>query len=308
MDALPVGYTVAAMGTPVTIENDALRLVVWPAYGGKVSSLFDKAGGAELLFNYPAELPTGPRYDVPHAKAWYAGWDECFPALAPGKYHGHPYDGIPVPDHGELWGIPTVAVPTKDGITTVWHGLRFGYRLTRKLYLDGPAVRAEYTLINLAPFDFRFVWAMNALLAMDGPVELAAEGSPAFRWSHGPDGTDVQRPFDWPAVEPGLDLSRPATLPARRAWKVFSTEPITHPIRVVYPATGRALRIEYTSADVSAYWGVWVNTGGWAGHRHLAPVPTAGRFDALDRAIRDGSAGRVGPSGRCEWAVSLSLG
>ena len=42
------------------------------------------------------------------------------------------------PDHGELWGLPTTAVPTKDGITTVWHGLRFGYRLTRKLYLEGP--------------------------------------------------------------------------------------------------------------------------------------------------------------------------
>src|SRR5438105_3250546 len=136
------------MNQPVTIENDALRLEVWPQFGGKVSSAVDKADGYDLLFNYPAELPTGSLYDIAYAKGWCAGWDECFPAIAPSRYVGHPYDGIPVPDHGELWGLPTTAVPAKanDGITTVWQGLRFGYTLSRKLYLDGPTIAAEYTL------------------------------------------------------------------------------------------------------------------------------------------------------------------
>ena len=51
---------------PVTIENDAVRMEVWPALGGKVSSLIDKADKFELLFNFPAELPTEPhRHGVP---------------------------------------------------------------------------------------------------------------------------------------------------------------------------------------------------------------------------------------------------
>src|SRR5947209_15555975 len=133
------------MAHPVLIENEALRMEVWPALGGKVASLADKADEFELLFNYPAEIPTAALYDTAYGNGWYAGWDECFPAVSPSHYVGHPYDGIAVPDHGELWGLPTTAVPAKDGITTVWHGLRFGYRLTRKLYLDGPSVRAEYT-------------------------------------------------------------------------------------------------------------------------------------------------------------------
>ncbi len=311
------------MPSPVTIENDALQLDVWPALGGKVSSLVDKADGVELLFNYPAELPTGPQYDTSYAKSWYAGWDECFPAVAPSRYAGHPYDGVPVPDHGELWGLPTTAVPTKDGITVVWHGLRFGYRVTRKLYLDGPTVRAEYTLINLAPFDFRFVWELHALLAMDSSVELQmGEGergairSREFRLSHDADGTDIQRPFDWPLAEGGLDLSRPADLPAKRAWKVFSADPIAAPAVIRYPGRGRSLRIEYSSdapdteatRRTTAYWGLWVNTGGWAGHRHCAVGPTTGRYDQLDRATADGSAARVAASGRCEWSVSLTVG
>ena len=307
------------MASPVTIENDALVMEVWPALGGKVSSLIDKADRFELLFNYPAELPTGPLYDVSYAKSWYAGWDECFPAVAPSRYAGHPYDGIAVPDHGELWGLPTTAVPTKDGITVVWQGLRFGYRLTRKLYLDGPALRAEYTLVNLAPFEFRFVWTPHALLSMESPVELAFYGGTArpmpFRLSHDANANQIQKPFDWPLAEADADLSRPATLPPHRGWRAFSVGPIDAAARVRYPARGRSLAVAFSAGNLeedragpAAHWGLWVNTGGWAGHRHFSLGPTAGRYDQLDLAIADGSAGRVPASGRSDWSVALTVG
>ena len=229
---------------------------------------------------------------------------------APGPYAGHPYDGIAIPDHGELWGLPTTAVPSKAGITTVWHGLRFGYRLTRKLWLDGPTVRADYTLINLAPFDFCFVWAAHALLAMEQAacdVEITLNGPPAFRYSHDADHVDIQQPFAWPNA-PGADLSRPATLAPHRAWKAFSVEPISLPARVDYPSRGRSLKLSFESSEVTAYWGIWVNTGGWAGHKHFSLQPTTGRFDQLDRSIRDGSAAHVGSSARCDWSFQMTVG
>src|SRR5689334_4259502 len=56
----------ARMAQPVIIENDAVQLEVWPHYGGKVSSLIDKADGTELLFSYPMECPSQTsHYDVP---------------------------------------------------------------------------------------------------------------------------------------------------------------------------------------------------------------------------------------------------
>lgn len=299
------------MAQPVTIESEALRATVWPQFGGKVSSVVDKADGFELLFGYPAELPTGPQYDLPYGKGWYAGWDECFPGVGPGKYVGHPYDGIAVPDHGELWGVPTTSVPAKNGITTVWHGLRFGYRLTRKLSLEGPALTAEYTLVNLAPFEFRFVWAQHALLAMHGDVELQVPRG-ALRLSHDAKGTDIQQPFEWGKTDPpaGLEkLDRPGALPPGGGWKVFSGDPIGQPCLVTYPQRGRQLSIGYESVDgLPAYWGIWINTGGWAGHRHFAVEPTTGRFDQLDRAVADDSAGRAGLLGRREWGVRWTVG
>jgi hypothetical protein len=297
------------MSHPITIENNSLRVDVWPNYGGKVTSVIDKADGYELMFNYPTELPETPAYDIPYGNGWYAGWDECFPAVAPSKYIGHPYDGISVPDHGEMWGVPvTTAVPTKDGIATVWHGLRFGYRVTRKLYLDGPSLTAEYTLVNLSPFDFKFVWALHSLMSLEKSAVLDMGASHLYRLSHDAGGADIQQPFDWPTTPDGVDLTKLDSLPPKRGWKVFSADRIDAPMVVRYPTRKRTLQIEYSSEDeLAAYWGIWIKSGGWAGHRHFAVEPTTGRFDQLDRSIKDGSAGIVGPAGRKNWSVRWSV-
>jgi hypothetical protein len=263
------------------------------------------------MFDYPVELPTSPQYDMPFDRSWYAGWDECFPAVAPGKYPIHPYEGINIPDHGELWGLPTMAVPTKDGITTVWNGLRFGYRLTRKLRLEGAAILADYTLVNLAPFEFRFIWAMHALMSMNSPARLEfhdQDPAPQFRFSHDETGAEHQQPFGWPMVSSGMNLSDFAGLPDRKGWKLFSLDPIHSPVTVRYPTRNRSLTIEYASDDMlPAYWGIWINTGGWAGNRSFAIEPTTGRYDQLDRALIDASAGRVNPLGRRDWSVRWTL-
>jgi hypothetical protein len=294
---------------PVKIENDSISIEVWPTLGGKVSSLIDKVDQYDLLFNYPAELPDSPRYDSSYGNHWSCGWDECFPAVAPSVYPRHPYNGIAVPDHGELWGIPaTTAVPAKDGITTVFHGLRFGYRLTRKVYLEANAVTAEYTLNNLAPFEFRYVWCMHALLSMVQPVQIVNPEAGLYRLSHNESGDHLDVPYNWPTTPTGEDFSQPAMLPARRAWKSYSTDPIERTLTLVYPTRHRRLTFEYSSVDGQpAYWGIWINTGAWAGKPHLAIEPTTGRYDEIDRSIKDASAGLVGPFEKRQWSVKCTL-
>ena len=101
--------------------------------------------------------------------------------------------------------------------------------------------------------------------------------------------------------------ANPAELPAKRGWKSYSIEPIAAAAVVRYPSRGRSLAIEYGSLDaVPAYWGLWMNTG-WAGHRCFAIEPTTGRFDEIDRAVKDGSAGRVAASGKVAWTVQWTV-
>jgi len=290
----------------VVLENDALRVQVYPQIGGKVASIVDKADGYELLFNFPDEIPTQHAYDTPYAEHWFAGWDECFPSVAPSPYVGHPYDGILSPDHGELWGLPTTAVPTKDGITTVWHGLRFGYRFVRKLYLEQAAIIAKYTLVNLSPFTFRYVWAMHSLLSAKSPVQIEL-GNVPMRASRRLDDAG-HSDFNWPMWSEGVDLSQPSQLPADHAWKAFTEQPIAAPAVIRYLSRNRTVTLTYQSNDQPAHWGVWVNNGSWMHHHLIAIEPTTGRSDELDRAIRDGSAGQVDGGGTAEWTVQMAVG
>ena len=39
----------------------------------------------------------------------------------------------------------------------------------------------------------------------------------------------------------------------------------------------------------------------------LGLEPTTGRYDQLDRAIRDNSAGRVAANGRAQWQVKMTI-
>lgn len=296
------------MSQPLVLKSDLLEARVFPRFGGKIASLVDRADGFELLFNYPAELPTVSLYDRPYAEGWYAGWDECLPAISASAYVGHPYHAIHVPDHGELWGLPAPTALVHHGVSTTWHGLRFGYRLTRKLSVEGPRLTADYLLENLAPFEFRFVWAAHALMSMASPVRLdVAAGT--CRIADRSEGRPVDRQFDWPALRAGEDLSQLDALPAKRAWKAYGLEPIAASARVIYPQRGRTLTVSYTSDDgQDAWWGIWINTGQWEGHRHFALEPTTGRYDAIGSAIHDGCFGRVAPAGTRQWRVTLEVG
>ena len=149
---------------------------------------------------------------------------------------------------------------------------------------------------------------------MNQVVELALKEKP-FRLSHDAGGADIQRPFEWGGESGELEsITRPVRMPAGRGWKVFSTDTISAPATVRYPVRNRSLSIEYLPSGVTqtegptpAYWGVWINTGGWAGHRHFAIEPTTGRYDPLDRAAADRSAGTLPGSGRRDWAVRWTV-
>ncbi len=143
-------------------------------------------------------------------------------------------------------------------------------------------------------------------MSLESPVRINLSGPGGFRLSHDADHVEIQKPFDWPTTGEGDDLSQPAALTKRRGWKVFALDPISGPATITYPSRGRSVSIRFSSETLQAYWGIWVNTGGWAAGQNFALQPTTGRFDQLERSTRDGSAGRVEPAGRAEWSMTLS--
>lgn len=285
------------MSQPLTLENEYFRLEVWPQYGGKVSSIKDKTDGYELLTTLPVELPTRCPYDCPYVDTWPAGWDECFPSLSPGSYPSYPYQDIPIPDHGELWALPTTCVPTRDGITTVWQGLRFGYRLTRKLFLQGPTIQTEYTLINLSPFDFPFLWTPLIPLSVQSSIQIDS-----------PKKGVLQNGLAWPQLDPDYQFDDVNKLPSARAWSVHFQDPINQPVLIRYSERKRLLQIDFNSdTGVNAFWRLAVNTGTSDGPKSLTLAPATGRSDQLVQAIHDSSSAVLPASGRVSWQLRLQI-
>ncbi len=271
-------YIPVTMSDAITFENDSLRFTVYPQLGGKVSSIVDQSDGYELLVPPATDLPESSQYGSRYLEGWRGGLDECFPSISAGIYPLIPYLGIEVPDHGEIWPLPTTAVPTKNGITTVWHGLRFGYRLTRKLFLQENALVAEYSLINLSPFVFRFVWGPMAHLSVRNEVTFDS-GDPSFeRFANRQDITTHSISFN----------------------------PITQPLKAVYASRKRLLCFEYeSSSNMSAYWSIMREAGGSEGT--LAVAPISGRSFELAESIQDESAAILDPMGRLDWRFRLRV-
>lgn len=85
----------------ITLENERLRLTIYPEAGAKIASIVHLASSTELLWKNPllevVSVPPGSSYD----DAWAGGWDELFPNDEPSTM-----DGLSYPDHGELWTSP----------------------------------------------------------------------------------------------------------------------------------------------------------------------------------------------------------
>jgi hypothetical protein len=183
------------------LENEALRVEVAPAIGGRVVSLVHRASGREFLWRNPrlklAPSAPGSAYDP----NFYGGIDEVIPCDIP-----ETIDGIACPDHGELWTLPLIAEPDGDGLTLHGRLPLFGLEYRRRMRVEGNRLICDYRIVNSAGAERRFMWKLHAALAA-GPGDRIVCPAAAARvadpeWSR----RKSVAPFAWPNAD-GLDLS-----------------------------------------------------------------------------------------------------
>ncbi|HEY9898408.1 MAG TPA: DUF5107 domain-containing protein [Pantanalinema sp.] len=302
---------------PIHLENPHLRLSVVPEAGGKIASLVDRSTGREWLWSNPA-LPLrapayGSSYVLDHDSG---GFDECFPAIAEGAFPSAPWQGVEIPDHGELWGLSWDC--RRDGLSLAMgvDGVRFPYRFERTLTLlpDAAAVRLAYRVINRAPFPFPFVWSSHPLLAIaPGMRLLLPEGTPLRVFgASDPALGDLGAPLRWPLLQ-HLDLATVPGPEAGYAVKLFGPSPERGWVGLHDPATRSTLRFEYDPLTIP-HLGLWLNMGAWSPREDRAPYfnlgiePCIGAGDDLALAVRRYRAhGVIPPRGEREWSMTVRL-
>jgi hypothetical protein len=295
----------------LVLENSQVRAVILPEMGAKIWSLVYKPVDREMLWHNPRlpprPAPFGARYDD-----WFCGgWDELFPNDAPVTIGGEPY-----PDHGELWSMPfaweAVAHSPREVTIRLWRpGVVTTTRYEKRITLrrDEPTLRFRHIIENDGPFPLDFLWKLHPALAI-GPearIDLPAglvrideafqEGfsGSEFVWPHAADRDG--RPIDMRRVPP----------PSAATAHFYYAVELTDGWCALTDARERVgFGLVFDPAVLKTVW-VFGAYGGWRGLYTTILEPCNGHPYELDKAIAQGTCGRLGPGERLETEVVAVL-
>lgn len=302
------------------LSDDSLEARILPELGGKIASLIDRATGRDWLWKNP-HLP----FERPRPGASYVrehdsgGFDECFPAVSEGIYPAGPWQGLEIPDHGELWTVGWDARACEGGLHMRARTRVFPIGFERTASLMEGRLRLDYRVSNPTEHAFPFLWSSHPLLALEeGMRILLPEGHGLEVYGSERLG-DRHAPVTWPhAGEPhsgphanavALDLSRPS----RQGWAAKLSGPAPARGWVGLAHGSRQLRMTYDPHRVTDL-GLWLNMGGWRGVPGAAPYfnlglePCIGWGDDLDYALAHGLRHGVLPGHQeAQWWLELSF-
>jgi galactose mutarotase-like enzyme len=269
-------------GVPIVrLESERLRADIAPSVGGRVVSLVDKASGYEFLWRnhkLPLKLmPPGAEYDP----NFYGGIDELFPNDIP-----ETINGIPCPDHGELWTLPLTHRSEGGSLKLQGTLPRFGLTYEREMFLreDAPQLDLSYRISNPSPEPRQFLWKMHAALAVqagdiiDCPAQKAQVAD--LNWSR----YRTLEPFRWPNLQGQAANVVPA---ADGTVDFFYLFDLTEG-RIAWRRPGSGLKFEYQfDTRVFPYAWIFASYGGFDGHYMAIIEPcTCMPISVNDAALR----------------------
>lgn len=186
------------------LENDWLRVEVFPAAGGKITSLVNKKLNKEFLW-HNNDLPlqkceTGADYD----SNFWGGIDELLPNDIPELV-----DHLSYPDHGELW---TTALNCEVGENKIiLHGIMsisgLLYEKEISLVDDEPSVICRYRIKNKTAEKRHFLWKQHAALQISEGDYLKSSAIKAKGVDSSSNRLQSTAEFEWP-VQEGIDFAQ----------------------------------------------------------------------------------------------------
>jgi len=296
----------------VVLESETVRAVLLPQFGSKLASLVWKPQGRELLWQNPSPAFRRSAYGEPFTEGEFAGFDEMFPTISRCFYERPPWQGIELPDHGEVWALPWDCELGPAEVRLSVRGVRLPYLLEKRVSLQGSRLELRYRAKNPAPAPMDFIWAAHPLFnASEGTQFVVPAGMGRIINS-----VPGRRLGAYGAMHdfPLADLSGGrfdlGTVPARNPegyQKYFFCGPVTEGwCELREPSGGLRIRLSFPPPDVP-YLGMWLNEGGYAGQYNIAPEPCTGAMDRPDFARMWGMASELEGGGSREWYLAIEV-
>ncbi|OPA74008.1 hypothetical protein BVG16_24935 [Paenibacillus selenitireducens] len=294
-------------------RTELMEIIVVPQLGSKAISLKHRKTNREWLSR--TELPLGNRgYASSFSDSDGSGWDEMFPTINPCRYGEYPWQGVELPDHGEVWSIPWQAMVDNQQLQCEVYGVRMPYQL-RKTYSFRTAerLRIDYSVQNLSPFPFSFLWAAHPLFQVVEGMEIRVPAdlnqivvSYSQHGRLGETGDKLAWPNPFGEASP-TPLNRVEADTARTAEKYYFAEELPEGKASLYdPRTGEQMTMYFPIEQVP-YLSIWANYGGYLGQYHVAIEPATGFLDDVSYAMEQGKAAYVEAGGTYSWFLELEL-
>jgi galactose mutarotase-like enzyme len=295
----------------VAMESGRLRVILLPAYGGKMASLVDKKTGREFLVQAPDDRYKKLDYAGNYVDAECSGFDDMFPTIDTWEYEKHPWRGAVMPDHGEVCGLPWKYEAEGEGLHCWVYGVRFPYRLDKWLQFEtDETLTIRYRVLNLSPFDLDYIWAAHMMINAEPDARILLpydDGAGAVCvFSHDNAFASPGMAVNWPKTTTAageiVDISRARKL-GNNTYKYYFNDPMPDGSCAYAYSDGTALCVD-VSKEVP-YLGVWINEGAFKGYNNIALEPCSGTFDDPGKAVAHCQNSVLPSNGTCEWQLRL---
>jgi hypothetical protein len=296
----------------VDLNNDLLSVTVFSETGARIYSIFYKPTQTEFLWHHPQNTPRlhepGEMFD----DVFPGGWDELFPTCDACEFQG-----LQVPDHGELWAVPWEWRVEKQhtGSECLYTGVtakQFPVRFERRIYLDPlePTFTLRYRLTNLSSNPLDLIWGIHPLFSITENHRLELPGGKMnVDLSSGENFGAHGQVYDWPYLPTPKGNRDMRIMPAADS-KAFAghycTESRGNWFALTDTVKGVGIKLVYPQEIFRSLW-LWQSYGGWRDLYHLAVEPWVGSPVRLDEAVRRGNHVTIPSQKTIEYEVSVVI-
>lgn len=301
----------------IVLQNEALRAVLLPELGGKIASLVSLKTGREFLLQHPDRPCRRARYADSMSDYDISGFDECLPTISACPYPEQPFEGVLMPDHGEVWALPWKYEIHGEELVLEVEGVHLPYVMRRKIRLAGTVLELEYEIENPGTRAFKYLWSAHPLLAVEPGAEIVlppevAEVLVDYSAGHR---FKIGEKITWPratALDGLLAMLNTISGPEQKtADKLFTSRVSQGYCGLRFSSAREAIFFRFDPQAVP-FVGLWICQGGFPAEGPpeftVALEPCNGRPDSLATAITKGECPELPARTTHRWWLHLEIG
>ncbi|MDO5717644.1 MAG: DUF5107 domain-containing protein [Tissierellia bacterium] len=273
----------------IKLSNEYIELELLDDFGAKIISIKDLEKDFEFLFQNENDEYMKPEYNSDFSEFDTSGIDECFPTVDECIYNG-----IHLPDHGDLWSAEWDNEKIDDRIISSTLSKSLNLKFRREISLEGNEIIMDYMVQNEGDSPVHYLWTHHGLLNFtnDCKVDLPYSRHDALNVKD-----DRKYRFN---------ITKLSEYPDNGFYKFYNNEALDRSeASLVYPKAGLRYKLSF-DFEKQPFFGLWITKGGFKGHYNLALEPSNGFYDTLERAVKNGLK-PIGPGEIEEWRMKIII-